>query len=133
MKKPVNDRVERLDRKKRRPRPSGASAIREGITDKGKGPLMHSSQEHMSSGNRFGKMLSDSYLDIQDKRVTRLFSLLHQLDESAGGLGALPADELGEVLSSAVRLSGFSNPIEARNVIATVLEELKMQNPIPGQ
>jgi hypothetical protein len=133
MKKPVNDRVNGSGGKKRRPRRLGASTTGEEITDKGNGPSMYSSQEHMSSGNRFGKMFSNSYLDFQDKRVTRLLSLLHQLEESAGGLGALPAPELDEVLSSAVRLSGFSNPMEARDVIATVLEGLKIQTPIPEQ
>jgi len=80
----------------------------------------------------FGKMFSNSDLDIQDKRVTQLLVLLQQLNTSAGGLGALPETELGEVIASAVRLCGFLNPIEARDVIATVLEGLKMRDPIPG-
>jgi len=49
----------------------------------------------------------------------------------AEGLGALPETELGEVIASAVRLCGFLNPIEARDVSATVLEALKMEDPIP--
>jgi hypothetical protein len=133
MKKPANGRVNQLDNKKGRPRRLGASASGETGMDKGKGngPSMQSSKEHILSSDRFGKLLSNSSLGIQDKRVTRLLSLLHQLDKSAGGLGALPAPELDEVLSSAVRLSGFSNPIEARDVTASVLEGLKTQNPTP--
>ena len=93
---------------------------------------LRSSEEHMSPNNMFGKMFSNSDLDIQDKRVTQLLVLLQQLNTSAGGLGALPETELGEVIASAVRLCGFLNPIEARDVIATVLEGLKMRDPIPG-
>lgn len=90
--------------------------------------FLHSSLEHISTNNAFGKAFSDSDWDIQDKRVSQLLVLLQQLDESAG-LGALPEPELGEVVSSAVRLCGFLNPIEARYVIATVLEALEMRDP----
>jgi len=100
--------------------------------DKGNNRLfLHSSAEHMSPNNVFGKAFSNSDSDIQDKRVAQLLVVLQQLDESAGGLGALPESELGEVVSSAVRLCGFLNPIEARYVIATVLEALEMRDPIP--
>jgi hypothetical protein len=98
--------------------------------DKGNRLFLHSSVEHMSPNNAFGKTFSNSDLDIQDKRVAQLLVLLHQLDESAGGLGALPEPELREVVSSAVRLCGFLNPIEARDVVATVLERFEMQDPI---
>ncbi len=57
--------------------------------------------------------------------------LLQQLNTSAGGLGALPETERGEVISSAVRLCGFLDPIEARDVIAAVLEGIEMQHPTP--
>jgi hypothetical protein len=40
-------------------------------------------------------------------------------------LGALPETELGEVIFCAARLCGFLNPIEARDVIATVLKGLE--------
>ena|SRR6478672_11590304 len=86
--------------------------------------------EHISPNNAFGKAFSNSNWDIQDKRVAQLLVLLQQLDESAGGVGGLPEPELREVVSSAVRLSGFLNPIEARDVIATVLEALEMRAPI---
>jgi len=98
--------------------------------DKGNRLFLHPSVEHMSPNNVFGKTSSNSDSDIQDKRVAQLLVVLHQLDESAGGLGALPEPELLEVVSSAVRLCGFLNPIEAGDVIATVLEALEMRDPI---
>ena len=100
--------------------------------DKGNRLFLHSSVERMSSSNVFAKTFPNSDSDIQDKRVAQLLVLLEQLDESAGGLGALPEPELGEVVSSAVRLCGFLNPIEARYVIATVLEALEMRDSNPG-
>jgi hypothetical protein len=99
--------------------------------DKGNRLLLHSSPERISANNAFGIASFNSHLDVQDKRVVQLLVLLQQLNTSAGGLGALPETELGEVIASAVRLCGFLNPIEARDVIATVLEGLKMQDPIP--
>jgi hypothetical protein len=96
--------------------------------DKGNRLFLHSSVEHMSRKNVFAKTFSNSDSDIQDKRVAQLLVLLQQLDESAGGLGAFPEPELREVVSSAVRLCGFLNPIEVRDVIATVLEALEMRS-----
>ena len=99
--------------------------------DKGNRLLLHSSAERISPNNAFGIASFNSDLDVHDKRVVQLLVLLQQLNTSAGGLGALPETELGEVIASAVRLCGFLNPIEGRVVIATVLEGLKMQDPIP--
>jgi len=98
--------------------------------DKGNRLFLHPSVEHMSPNNVFDKTFSNSDSDIQDKRVAQLLVVLHQLDESAAGLGTLPEPELLEVVSSAVRLCGFLNPIEAGDVIATVLEALEMRDPI---
>ncbi|MGB8063073.1 MAG: hypothetical protein WCF26_14340 [Candidatus Sulfotelmatobacter sp.] len=98
--------------------------------DKGNRLLLHSSPEHVSPNNAFDVASFPSDLDVQDRRVVQLLVLLQQLNTSAGGLGALPETELGEVIASAVRLCGFLNPIEAREVIATVLEGLTMQDPI---
>jgi hypothetical protein len=93
--------------------------------------FLHSSVEDMCPNNVFGQAFSDSDWDVQDKRVAQLLVLLQQLHESAGGLRALPKPELSEVVSSAVRLCGFVNPIEARDVIDTVLAALEMKDPIP--
>lgn len=93
--------------------------------------FLHSSVEDMYPNNVFGQTFSDSDWDVQDKRVAQLLVLLRQLHESAGGLRALPKPELSEVVSSAVRLSGFVNRIEARDVIDTVLAALDKEDPIP--
>ncbi len=95
--------------------------------------FLHSSVEHMCPNRVFGKTCSDSDLDIHDKRVARLLVLLRQLDESAEGLEALPEPELSEIVCSAIRVCGFVDPIEARDVIAIALNAIEMQNPIPGE
>ena len=92
-------------------------------------PFLDSSVEHMCPNRAFDETLSDSDLDIHDKRVARLLVLLRQLDESAGGLEALPEPELSEIVSSAIRVCGFVDPIEARDAIAIVLDAIEMQDP----
>src|SRR5271155_4966780 len=72
-----------------------------------------------------GNSCSSSDVYIHDRRIARLLILLQQLDEAATGLGALPEPELGEIVSSAIHLCGFADPIEARDVIAAVLDALK--------
>jgi hypothetical protein len=72
-----------------------------------------------------GDTCPDQDVYIQDERVVRLLVLLQQLDEAAAGLGALPKPELSEIVSSAIRLCGFADPIEARDVIAAVLDAIK--------
>jgi hypothetical protein len=79
----------------------------------------------------FGKTCSDSAL--QSQRVAQLLVLLRQLDESAEGLEGLPEPELSEIVSSAIRVCGFVDPIEARDVIAIVLDAIEIQDPIPGE
>lgn len=98
---------------------------------KGNMLFLHSSAEDMYPNNVFGQTFSDSDWDVQDKRAAQLLVLLQQLHESPGGLGTLPKPELGEVVSSAVRLCGFVNPIEAQDVIDTVLAALEKQDPVP--
>ena len=99
--------------------------------DKGNTLFLHSTVEDTCPNNVFEQTFSDSDRDVQDKRVAQLLVLLQQLHESARGLGALPKPELSEVVSSVVRLCGFVNPIEARDVIDTVLDALEMEDPIP--
>jgi hypothetical protein len=78
----------------------------------------------------FDKTGSHSEVRIADERVTLLLVLLQLLDESAEGLETLPKPELSEIVSSAIRLCGFVDPIEARDVSATVLDAIEMQDPI---
>jgi hypothetical protein len=91
--------------------------------------VLHASVEQMCPNVR--TTFSDSDLHIQDKRVAQLLVLLQQIDESAEGLDALPKPELSEIVSSAIGVCGFVDPIEAREVIATVLDALDIQDPIP--
>jgi hypothetical protein len=84
---------------------------------------------HTWSSSAFSTACSDPDLHIQDQRVSQLLVLLQQIDESAGGLEALPKRELSEIVSSAIRVCGFVDPIEARDVIATVLDAIGVQDP----
>ena len=84
----------------------------------------------------FGKAVCDSgtYVKdfhVEDHRVARFLVLLQRLDQSVGGLRTLPILELHEIVTSAIRLSGFEDPAEARNLIATVFDAIEMQDPIP--
>jgi hypothetical protein len=92
--------------------------------------FLHSSVEHMCPNRAFDETFSDSDLDIHDKRVARLLVLLRQLEESTEGLEALPEPELSEIVSSAIRVCGFVDPIEARDVIAIVLDAIEMEDPM---
>ena len=96
--------------------------------DKVNALFLHSSVEHMCPNRVFGKTCSDSDLQIHDKRVTQLLVLLQQLDESAEGLEELPKPELSEIVSSAIRVCGFVDPIEARDVIAIVLDAIEIRS-----
>jgi hypothetical protein len=90
--------------------------------------LLYFAVEHISTSQAFGKTCADLHVD--HKRVARLLVLLKQLDESAPGLEMLPEPELDEIVSSAIRVCGFVDPIEARDVIAIVLDAIVMQAPI---
>jgi hypothetical protein len=66
-----------------------------------------------------------------DQRVTQLLMLMRQIDDSAGGLGTLPMSELSEIVCSAVELCGFADPVEARDVLRTVLRQIELCNQVP--
>jgi hypothetical protein len=97
---------------------------REATMDKINNLLVDSSVVQIFPDTAFDSF-SNSDVYIPDKRVASLLILLQQLDEAAAGLGALPEPELGEIVSSAIHLCGFADPIEARDVIAAVLDALK--------
>ena len=90
-----------------------------------------SSAEHICPNHAVGRTYSDSALYIKDKRVAQLLVLLQQLQESVGGLGALPKPELFEIVSSAVQLCGFVNQNEMQIVIVTILDAFEMEGPTP--
>ena len=85
-----------------------------------------SSAEQVCPNDRLGKRNSDPILHVKDGRVARLLVLLRQLHESAGGLGLFPKPEVSEIVCCAARLSGFTNTIEVREVITTVLDALEI-------
>jgi len=68
--------------------PIGCERNQEATMDKKNRLSLRSSEEHMSSNNMFGKMFSNSDLDIQDKRVTRAAGQIEQL-ASSGNIESL--------------------------------------------
>ena len=96
----------------------------------------HSLAEPTRPDAPFGNTVTDpgSYVEdlhLEDHRVARFLVLLQRLDHSVGGLRALPTAELHEIVTSAIRLSGFVDSVEARSLITTVLDAIEMQDPIP--
>jgi hypothetical protein len=57
--------------------------------------------------------------------------LLQRLDQSVGGLSALPTPELREIVASAIQLSGFVDPGEEQELILCVLNAIEARDPIP--
>ena len=66
---------------------------------------------------------------IQDKRLAQLAMLLRQLQACVGGLAELPKPELNEIVSSAVQMCGFVDPIEAGDVTDAVLDAIEVPEP----
>ena len=96
--------------------------------DKPNDVFLHSCVQHICTNQPFDKACAD--LRANDKRVARLLVVLKQLYESAEGLDALPEPELSEIVSSAIGVCGFVDPIEVRDVIAIVLDAIETQEPI---
>jgi hypothetical protein len=92
--------------------------------------FLHPSAKHILPRHAFSESRSDSDFHLMDKRVAKLVVLLQQLHASTGWLGALPKAQLIEILSSAVRLCGFVNPLEVGDVMATILEAVETEDPI---
>ncbi len=97
--------------------------------DKAGKPFFLSGAEHKRLNSTFGKVCSDSSLYLKDERVAQLVLLLRLLHQDVGGLAALPKFELREIISSAVGVCGFANPVEAQDVIDLVLEVLETEAP----
>jgi hypothetical protein len=95
-------------------------------------PFPHSSAEELGPDRAPGNAYSDSSLYVKDQRVSQLLVLLQRVQESAGGLGALPKLQLTEIVTSAVSLCGFVNPMLAQDMIGTVLEALDIRDSPPG-
>ena len=72
-----------------------------------------------------------SDLHIKDARLAYLLVLLRQIDQFTHELEALPEPELSDIVSAAIRVSGFVEPKEAHQVNAAVLDALETQDLIP--
>jgi len=91
--------------------------------------FLHPSAKHICPNQAFSESRSDSDSYLRDKRMAKLVVLLLQLHASTGWLGALPKPQLIEIISSAVGLCGFVNPVEVGDVICTVLEAVETEDP----
>jgi hypothetical protein len=92
--------------------------------------------EGTCSDATFSRKVSDSGsydkgLHLEDHRVARFLVLLQRVDQSVGGLSALPTPELHEIVTSAIQLSGFVDPAEGRDLIVCVLTAIEKHDLIP--
>ena len=76
----------------------------------------------------YGTAVTDDDLNI-NQRLAQFFMLLQQLADSEGALESLSPLEFSEFVSLALGMCGFSDPIQTREVIATVLEALERPDP----
>ena len=93
-------------------------------------PFLLCFPEQICSSAALSKTYSDSSLYLKDQRVAQLLLLLQLLHRDVGGLAELPRPELSEIISSAVGVCGFINPIEAQDVIAVVLNAIETEDRI---
>ena len=95
--------------------------------------LLFAKKMRQTSGR--DKIVSDGGWSIKDvsldQRVTQLLVIMRQIDESTGGLGTLPMSELSEIVCGAIELCGFADPVEARDVIRSVLQTIERSNQVP--
>jgi hypothetical protein len=87
--------------------------------------------EQMCSDRALGKTCSTSHWQIKDKRLPHLLVVLRQLNESVPGLEGLPETEVTEIVSAALRVCGYVEPMEVFEVITAILDALEMQDPVP--
>lgn len=85
---------------------------------------MHSDAAFVCSAS--GSCGNDLHLD--DHRVARFLVLLRGLDRSVGGLSVVPMPELSQIVASAIQLSGFVDPVEARVLIVSVLKAIDIRD-----
>jgi len=68
---------------------------------------------------------TDASAGVTDSRVARLLLILSEINESVAGLDSLPEAELTELVSGAIQACGFTDPVEVRSVVATVLQAIE--------
>ena len=99
--------------------------------DKMNKPFLDSSVACMHSSREPDKFRSDCEVYMPNcHRVARLLRALRELDESIAGLGELQEAEHSYLVASAIRESGFVDPIEAWLAIVAILEVVETQAPI---
>ena len=69
--------------------------------------------------------VTDTSAGVTDSRVARLLLVLSEIDESVAGFENLPECELSGLVSSAIQACGFTDPVEVRSVVATVLQAIE--------
>jgi len=72
---------------------------------------------------------ADASLGITDPRVAQLLLVLSEIDECVAGLEHLPKTQLSDLVSTAILACGFTNAVEARFAIATVLQVIEEPDP----
>ena len=87
----------------------------------------------LCSYRAFHKRGSNSDLCSNDPRVPRLVVLLQELEKSLQELEPIPEFELGEIVSGAFQLFGYTDPSQTPDVIVAVLAALETHDPIPGR
>lgn len=82
-------------------------------------------------GPVYGRVASDQNVNI-NQRVTQFLMMLQHLADSDGALEALSPLEFSEFVALALGVCGIVDPVEARELIATVLEGLEKADPASG-
>jgi hypothetical protein len=107
-----------------------ARATKEAPMEKTNTPFRDFSGYDARHSHTFAMACSEAALYLKDRKVAQLLLLLRQLNETTGGLVGLPKAELREIVTSAVGVCGFGNPLEVQEVIAAVLEAFE-EEPYP--
>jgi len=64
-------------------------------------------------------------VSITDQRVAQLLIILQDIDAQVKDLESLSDRQLSEIVVEAARACGFTNPGEARNAIASILQVIE--------
>jgi hypothetical protein len=62
---------------------------------------------------------------ITDRRVAQLLLVLHEIDVCINGLEQFSEPQLSELVGEAILACGFTDPVEARFALATVLDAIE--------
>jgi len=62
---------------------------------------------------------------ITDRRVAQLLLVLHEIDVCIRGLEQFSESQLSELVGEAILACGFTDPVEARCALASVLDAIE--------